>query len=80
MNQTPFQAWKGKRPCVTHLKNFGCIAYALVNSQAYHKVDDKSEKCISISYCSQSKVYRLCNPISDKVIIHLNVLFDENAS
>lgn len=26
LNQTPFESWKGKKPKVSYLKVFGCIA------------------------------------------------------
>ena len=32
LNQAPYEAQKGTKPSVSHLKIFGCIAYALVNS------------------------------------------------
>ena len=80
MNRTPFEAWYGMKPSVRHLRIFGCIAYALVNSQNHHKLDEKSEKCILIGYSLQSKAYRLYNPVSGKVIINRNVMFDERAS
>lgn len=43
MYQTPFEASKGRKPTVIYLRIFGCIAYALVNSQFRHKLDEKSE-------------------------------------
>ena len=33
-NQTPYEAWRGNKPKVSHLRVFGCITYALVNLQA----------------------------------------------
>ena len=30
---TPYQALTGLKPSVTHLKVFGCVAFALVNPQ-----------------------------------------------
>ncbi|CAL5340443.1 unnamed protein product [Camellia sinensis] len=80
MNRTPVEAWRGTKPSVSHLRVFGCIAYALVNSQFRHKLDEKSEKCIFIGYCTQSKAYRLYNPLSGKFLIRRDVVFDENAS
>lgn len=59
MNRTPYEAWTGKKPKVSHLKVFGCIAYALVNTRS--KLDEKSIKCIFIGYSLQSKAYRLYN-------------------
>lgn len=78
LNRTPLEAWNGKKPRVSHLKLFGCIAYALV--YFHSKLDEKSEKCIFIGYCHQTKAYRLSNPISAKVIISRNVVFNEEAS
>jgi len=28
--QTPHEAWSGKKPCVSHLKVFGSVAYAQI--------------------------------------------------
>ncbi|KAF2320532.1 hypothetical protein GH714_028041 [Hevea brasiliensis] len=60
LNQTPYEAWMGKKPRVSHLKAFGCVAYSLVNFRS--KLDEKSEKCIFIGYSPHSKAYRLYNP------------------
>lgn len=43
LNQTPYEAWRGNKPKVSHLRVFGCIAYALVNAQARRKLDEKCE-------------------------------------
>jgi hypothetical protein len=65
---------------VRHLGVFGCIAYSLITSQNRRKLDEKSEKCIFIRYCTQSKGYRLYNVVSGKTMIIRNVIFDEYAS
>ena len=42
------------------------------------KVDDKGEKCIFLGVCSdQLKAYKLHNPITKKIIISWDVVFDE---
>lgn len=51
LNQSPYEAWMGKKPRVSRLKVFGCIAYALVNFCS--KLDEKSEKCIFIGYSTK---------------------------
>ena len=78
-NRTPYEAWGGTKPTVSHLKVFGCVAYALVSSQHRRKLDEKSEKCIFIGYSSQSKAYKLYKPPSGKVIISRDVVFHEDA-
>jgi len=77
MNQTLYEAWKGRKPPVSHLKIFRCIAYGLDNSQSCQKLDVKSKKCIFVGYNSQSKAYKLYNPASGKVIIGRDVVFHE---
>ncbi|XP_037493577.1 uncharacterized protein LOC119370128 [Jatropha curcas] len=32
MNRTPYKAWHGRKPSVSHLRVFRCVAYALINS------------------------------------------------
>ena len=49
----------------------------MVNLRA--KLDDKSVNCVFIGYATQSKAYRLYNPVSKKVIISRNVVFDEES-
>lgn len=39
-----YEAWKGRSSSVSHLRIFGCIAYALVNTQTHQKLDEKSQK------------------------------------
>lgn len=78
LHRTPYEAWTGRKPRVSHLKVFGCIAYALVNIRS--KLDEKSEKCIFICYSPQSKAYRLYNPTRGKVIINRDVAFNEEAA
>ncbi|XP_076941874.1 uncharacterized protein LOC143611561 [Bidens hawaiensis] len=77
-NQTPLEAWATRKPTVNHLKVFGCVAYALVPTQFRRKLDDKSEKCIFIGYSTQSKGYRLYNPITQQFIIRRDVKFFES--
>ena len=80
MYQTPFESWKGRKPIVSYLRIFGCITYALVNSQFHHKLAEKSEKYTFIGYCTQSKAYRLHNPLNKKTLTRKNVVFHEMTS
>ena len=61
---TPYEAWHGKKPFVSHLRVFGCLAYALVPQQHRRKLDDKVVKCIFVGYSAESKGYRLYHPQS----------------
>ncbi|GKV07537.1 hypothetical protein SLEP1_g19297 [Rubroshorea leprosula] len=74
---TPEEAWSGRRPAVDYFRIFGCIAYAHVPDQKRSKLDDKGEKCIFLGVSDQSKAYKLYNPLTKKVIISRDVVFDE---
>lgn len=49
-NQTPEEAWSGRRPSIDHFRIFGCIAYAHVPEPKRSKLDDKGEK-MYFSWC-----------------------------
>jgi hypothetical protein len=49
---TPKEKFIGKKPNVSHLKVFGCIAYVHVPDEKRSKLDPKVEKCIFIGYSS----------------------------
>ncbi|KAA0038926.1 integrase [Cucumis melo var. makuwa] len=77
---TPYEAWCGEKPSVSHLRVFGSIAYSHIPNQLRGKLDDKSEKCIMVGYSENSKAYRLYNPVSRKIIISRDVIFSEDES
>jgi hypothetical protein len=77
---TPQEAWSGHKPSVTHLRVFGCVAYAKIPDARRTKLDDKSEKCIFIGYGDRRMGYKLYNPITKKVIMSRDVIFEEDKS
>ncbi|KAJ7971537.1 Retrovirus-related Pol polyprotein from transposon TNT 1-94 [Quillaja saponaria] len=77
-NQTPQEAWSGKKPNVSHLRIFGSIAYAHVPDQERSKLDDRSVKYVFIGYDSNSKGYKLYNPRNGKIIVSRDVEFNED--
>ena len=56
---TPQKAWRGKRPCISHMHMFGCIAYAKGPDEKRTKLDAKGIKCLFVGYCKGTKAYRL---------------------
>ena len=59
---------------------FGCVAYAHVPKEQRKKLDDKGVKCIFTGYSSESKAYRLYDPLNIKMILSRDVKFLENQS
>ncbi|KAA0058989.1 integrase [Cucumis melo var. makuwa] len=79
-SMTPYEAWCGEKLSVSHLRVFGSIAYSYIPNQLRGKLNDKSEKCIMVGYSENSKAYRLYNPVSRKIIISRDVIFNEDES
>jgi hypothetical protein len=77
---TPEEKFTGKKPDVSHLRVFGCIAYVHVPEEKRSKLDPKAEKCIFIRYSSEQKGYRCFNPSIRKLQVSRDVVFDEMAS
>ena len=75
--QTPYECWYGKRPNVSHLKVFGCMAFAHIPDAQGQKLDKKSEKLRFVGYSIRAKGYRLFDKKSQKVVIRRDVIFNE---
>lgn len=65
---------------VSHLRIFGCVAFAHVPKELRKNLDDKNEKCIFVRYTKQSKAYKLYNPITKNVSISRDVKFLQGQS
>ncbi len=76
---TPEEKFTGKKPDVSHLKVFSCIAYVHVLDEKRSKLDPKAEKCIFIEYSLEQKGYRCLNPSTQKSQVSRDV-FDEMVS
>ncbi|KAM1053550.1 hypothetical protein ACFX2I_000976 [Malus domestica] len=77
-NKTPEEAWNGRKPSVDHFRIFGCIAHAHVPDHKRVKLDAKSCKSILLGVSEESKAYRLYEPVSQKIVISRDVVFEED--
>ena len=75
---TPYEALKGKKPNLNHLRIFGCIAYAKVPSQHLTKLDDRSILMVYLGTEPGSKAYRLFDPTTKKICVSRDVKFKED--
>jgi hypothetical protein len=74
------EKFTGKKPNVSHLRVFGCIAYMHLPNEKRSKLDPKAEKCIFIRYSLKQKGYRCFNPSTRKLQVSRDVMFDEMVS
>jgi hypothetical protein len=73
---TPYEAWHGRKPAVSHLRVFGCLAFT---KELGHigKLDDRSNLGVFIGYAEGSKAYRILDPGTLRVRTARDVVFDE---
>ncbi|WVZ90458.1 hypothetical protein U9M48_036759 [Paspalum notatum var. saurae] len=74
--KTPYEAWHGRKPAVSHLRVFGCLAFV---KELGHigKLDDRSTPGVFIGYTEGSKAYRILDPGTRRVRTARDVVFDE---
>jgi hypothetical protein len=77
-NKTPAEMWNGHKPSVDYFRVFGCISHVHVPDSKRVKLDANSLKCILLGVSEESKAYSLFDPISNKIIISRDVVFEED--
>jgi hypothetical protein len=75
----PFEVWYGRKPAIHHLKVFGCIVYVRNTLPSLKKLEDRGRKMIFVGYERCSKAYRAYDPLTGRVTISHDVVFDESA-
>jgi hypothetical protein len=74
--RTMYEAWHGRKPAVSHLWVFGCLAFAK-ELGLIGKLDDQSTSGVFIGYTEGLKAYRIIDPGTQHVCTMRDVVFDE---
>ena len=74
---TPYERWESEKPKLTHIKQFGCLAYAVTPPERRQKLDCKAKKYVFVGYAEGTKGYRLLDTETDKICISRDVMFIE---
>lgn len=76
-SNTPFTLWYGSKPSLEHLQIFGCQAYAFIDNKHRNKLDPKSHLYFFLGYYNHTKGHQLWDPLTSRVLIRRNVIFNE---
>ena len=76
-NSTPYERWSGKKPNIDHLRVFGSVVHVKTTKRV-SKLEDRSSLMVFIGYELGTKAYRCLDPLSFKVTISRDVVFEEN--
>jgi len=77
--KTPYELWTGSVPGVQHLRTFGYVAHMKVTTPNLKKLDDRSRRTIFVGYEPGSKAYRVYDPVSQRVHVSRDLVFEEAA-
>ena len=75
-NSTPYEKWSGRKPKIDHLRVFGSVVHVKTTKRV-NKLEDRSNVMIFIGYELGTKAYRCLDPLSFKVTISRDVVFEE---
>jgi hypothetical protein len=74
--RTPYETWHVRKPAVSHLRVFGCLAFGKELGDI-GKLDDRSTLGVFIDYVEGSKAYYILDPGTQHVRTTRDVVFDE---
>lgn len=75
--KTPYEALRNRKPNLSHLRVFGCICYARTEKAGRKKLDNRSRALVHLGTELGSKSYRLFDPITKRIVVSRDVVFDE---
>jgi len=62
-DMTPEDAWSREKPSVDYFKVFGCAGHVHIPDAKRNKIEDKSVSCVLFGVSSESKGYRMFDPV-----------------
>ena len=72
------KVWYSRKPDLSNLRVFGCVAYALVPAARRKKFDNRTEKMRFLGYHKGHRGYKLMEKGSNRVFYRTDVTFDES--
>jgi hypothetical protein len=73
-----FKRWKRKKPDISHLRTFGCEAFAWIHGYLTKKLDNNAYKCVLLGCSETATQYPVMDFNSGRVFIARDVKFDES--
>jgi hypothetical protein len=74
----PYKAWTGKKPDVSHLREFGCDIWVLDETKNKSNLVPRSKKMVFVGFEDGPKAIRYWDKATKKIKVLRNVAFNEN--
>ena len=76
-HESPYSKLFQRSPDYSQLRSFGCVCYPLLRPYSSHKLAFRSKICLFLGYSSHHKGYHCYDPVSKKIYMSRNIVFDE---
>jgi hypothetical protein len=76
--RTPYEVWHGKKSSVDYFHTFGCVAHVKQGNKRLGKLEDRSTMMVFIGYEPGSKTWRFYNPVTTRVHVSRDAVFEED--
>lgn len=63
--RSPHELWYGKKPNLSHLRTWGCIAYVHPPYET-DKLEPRSNKALMVGYGKSNSLYKICDPTTNE--------------
>lgn len=77
---TPYEAWTKEKPCINHIRIFGCLTHMKISAVHVSKLDDRSKTMVYLGKEPGSKAHRLYDPNTRTLHVSCDVVFEEKKS
>lgn len=77
---TPYEAWRGEKPDLFHLRVWGCRAFMHVNHINRTKLGVTARPCVFLGYPPESKGWLVYDPIASRLVVTRDLTFQEDVS
>ena len=78
VDRTPYEAWFGVKPNVSHLREFGCDVWVLDETLNLSKLKPKARKMVFVGFIDGSKSIRYYDATTRRIKVSRNISFAEN--
>jgi hypothetical protein len=73
---TPYEIWVGRKPPLSHLRTWGCLAKVNVPINKKRKLGPKTVDCVFLGYAHNSIAYRFLVVKSEVCDMHIDTIFE----
>jgi hypothetical protein len=75
---TPYGVWHGVKPSASYFHTFACVAHVKQGSKHLGKLEDRNTMMVFIGYELGSKAWRFYNPVTRRVHVLRDTVFEED--